>query len=59
MRERVRGLRLGARADRVGLRAALDYVRDGDVLIVWKLDRLGRAGIVRDLATVRAAPRGP
>jgi DNA invertase Pin-like site-specific DNA recombinase len=33
----------GARADRAGLRQALDYVRDGDVLIVWKLDRLGRS----------------
>ena len=33
----------GARADRPGLRQALDYVRDGDVLIVWKLDRLGRS----------------
>jgi DNA invertase Pin-like site-specific DNA recombinase len=25
------------------LRAALDYVRQSDVLIVWKLDRLGRS----------------
>jgi len=33
----------GARADRPGLRAALDYVRLGDVLITWKLDRLGRS----------------
>jgi DNA invertase Pin-like site-specific DNA recombinase len=33
----------GARTDRAGLQAALDYVRDGDVLIVWKLDRLGRS----------------
>lgn len=33
----------GARGDRPGLRAALDYARDGDVLIVWKLDRLGRS----------------
>ena len=33
----------GTRADRAGLRSALDYVRDGDVLIVWKLDRLGRS----------------
>ncbi|MGH7079988.1 MAG: recombinase family protein [Acetobacteraceae bacterium] len=33
----------GVRADRVGLRAVLDYVRDSDVLIVWKLDRLGRS----------------
>ncbi len=32
-----------ARADREGLQAALDYVRDGEVLIVWKLDRLGRS----------------
>lgn len=32
----------GARADRPGLRKALDYAREGDVLIVWKLDRLGR-----------------
>src|SRR6185437_14393734 len=29
--------------DRAGLRSALDYVRNGDVLIVWKLDRLGRS----------------
>ena len=33
----------GAQADRAGLKSALDYVRDGDVLIVWKLDRLGRS----------------
>ena len=33
----------GVRADRAGLRSALEYVRDGDVLIVWKLDRLGRS----------------
>ena len=29
----------GARADRAGLQAALDYVRDGEVLVVWKLAR--------------------
>ena len=33
----------GACADRPGLRKALDYAREGDVLIVWKLDRLGRS----------------
>lgn len=33
----------GTRADRAGLQAALDYVRDGEVLVVWKLDRLGRS----------------
>lgn len=33
----------GARADRPGLVEALGYVREGDVLVVWKLDRLGRS----------------
>jgi hypothetical protein len=33
----------GAKADRPGLTAALSYVRDGDILVVWKLDRLGRS----------------
>src|SRR5690349_18671463 len=33
----------GARADRPGLQCALDHVREGDVLVVWKLDRLGRS----------------
>ena len=33
----------GAKADRSGLQSALDYVREGDVLNVWKLDRLGRS----------------
>ena len=33
----------GARTDRAGLLAALAYVREGDVLVVWKLDRLGRS----------------
>jgi DNA invertase Pin-like site-specific DNA recombinase len=30
----------GARDDRPGLAALLDYVRDGDTVVVWKLDRL-------------------
>ena len=33
----------GARADRPGLAQALDYARDSDILVVWKLDRLGRS----------------
>jgi DNA invertase Pin-like site-specific DNA recombinase len=31
------------RTDRAGLIAALDYLRPGDSLCVWKLDRLGRS----------------
>lgn len=33
----------GARDDRPGLKQALEFVKEGDVLIVWKLDRLGRS----------------
>jgi DNA invertase Pin-like site-specific DNA recombinase len=33
----------GARDDRPGLQQALAYVRSGDCLVVWKLDRLGRS----------------
>ena len=33
----------GAKADRPGLRDALDYARDGDTLTVWRLDRLSRS----------------
>ena len=33
----------GAKADRPGLTAALAYVREGDALVVWRLDRLGRS----------------
>ncbi len=33
----------GARDDRPGLQRCLDYVKPGDTLIVWKLDRLGRS----------------
>lgn len=33
----------GARDDRSGLKACLAYLKEGDTLVVWKLDRLGRS----------------
>ena len=33
----------GTKADRPGLAAALGFVREGDILTVWRLDRLGRS----------------
>ena len=39
-----------AATDRPGLVAALDYLRSGDTLCVWKLDRLGRS--VKDVLTI-------
>ena len=33
----------GAKATRPGLTAALQYAREGDTLVVWRLDRLGRS----------------
>ena len=33
----------GAKSERPGLDEALKYLREGDTLVVWKLDRLGRS----------------
>ena len=33
----------GAKASRPGLEDALSYIRKGDTLVVWRLDRLGRS----------------
>ncbi|MGH2537222.1 MAG: recombinase family protein [Candidatus Promineifilaceae bacterium] len=33
----------GAQAERPGLQRALGYLRKGDALVVWRLDRLGRS----------------
>lgn len=48
----------GAKANRAGLAEALSHARTGDVIVVWKLDRLGRTmkGLV-DLAA-ELADRG-
>ena len=42
----------GAKAERPGLAAALEYVRKGDTLLVWRLDRLGRS--LQDLIEIVA-----
>lgn len=44
----------GARDDRPGLSALLDHVRDGDVVVVVALDRLGRSlsGVIRTVETL-------
>ena len=44
----------GTKSDRPGLAEALSHLREGDVLVVWKLDRLGRTvkGLI-DLVTQR------
>lgn len=56
----------GARSDRPGLCAALEYMRDDDVLVVTRLDRLGRTALDtlrtidelsrRDLAVIVMSP---
>jgi DNA invertase Pin-like site-specific DNA recombinase len=33
----------GTKTERNGLEEALEYVREGDTLVVWRLDRLGRS----------------
>ncbi|MER6537592.1 recombinase family protein [Streptomyces sp900105755] len=40
----------GKNAERAGLLAALDYMREGDTLTVWKLHRLGRS--TKDVLTI-------
>ncbi len=43
----------GTRDDRPGLAEMLAYIREGDSVVVWKLDRLGR-NLQHILATVKA-----
>ncbi len=46
----------GARSDRPGLAKCLDALQSGDVLVVWRLDRLGRS--MRHLITLVEDLRG-
>ena len=49
----------GAKDDRPGLAALMQYVRQGDTVVVWKLDRLGRNTWRSSTRRVRPArPRG-
>ncbi|MGO9653869.1 recombinase family protein [Mycobacterium sp.] len=43
----------GGRDDRPGLAELMAYVREGDIVVVWKLDRLGR-NTLHILETVKA-----
>jgi DNA invertase Pin-like site-specific DNA recombinase len=40
----------GAKMDRAELKKLLEHLREGDVVIIWKLDRLGRS--LRDLVNL-------
>ena len=42
----------GAKTDRPDLAKAMTIAREGDVLVVWKLDRLGRS-LAHLIATIR------
>jgi DNA invertase Pin-like site-specific DNA recombinase len=33
----------GSKTDRVGLRECIEFARSGDVIVAWKLDRIGRS----------------
>jgi DNA invertase Pin-like site-specific DNA recombinase len=46
----------GVKADRPGLTLALSHLRDGDILIVWRLDRLGRSlkHLIETVTTLKA-----
>ena len=50
----------GVKSDRPGLKQALEFMREGDVLVVYKLDRIGavivRSG--RDSESIKADGKG-
>src|SRR6478672_3796176 len=46
----------GVKSQRPGLEKALNYLREGDTLAVWKLDRLGRSiqHLIQTITTLQA-----
>ena len=46
----------GAKQERKGLEDAISHVREGDTLVVWRLDRLGRS-VTHLIQTVSFKPR--
>ena len=50
----------GAKDDRTGLAEALAFLRPGDTLVVWKLDRLGRSlkHLIETVTTLQARKVG-
>ena len=50
----------GAKSERPGLTEALNFMREGDVLVVWKLDRLGRSlrHLIETVVAIQTAQKG-
>lgn len=44
----------GAKTDRAKLNEMIEHIRQGDIIVVWKLDRLGRS--LRDLVNLIVKP---
>lgn len=59
--ERIRGDKMtGSKMRRPGLKSAMNITRDSDVLVVWKLDRLGRStlGVLDAIKTLEDSDIG-
>ena len=59
--DRIRGdVMTGSKMDRPGLKSAMRITRDQDVLVVWKLDRLGRSliGVLDTIKTLEQSEIG-
>lgn len=50
----------GSKTDRVGLRECIEFARSGDVIVAWKLDRIGRSlkDLIETVNTLKARDIG-